>query len=79
MGSTVQGRVRQTRNRIHAPPTAKEREEMKDADKKYVYCKYCGAKLRHDIVGQFCPTINCQWAQGLPAAEDTAPHKERKK
>jgi hypothetical protein len=31
MGSTVQGRVRQTRNRIHAPPTAKEREEMNTA------------------------------------------------
>ena len=38
---------------------------------KYLYCKYCGAKLKRDIVGQFCPTKNCQWQYGLPLADDT--------
>jgi hypothetical protein len=29
-----------------------------------LYCKYCGAKLRRDPVGHYCPTRNCQWQHG---------------
>jgi len=29
-----------------------------------LYCKYCGAKRKRDSVGHYCPTKNCQWAQG---------------
>ncbi len=32
---------------------------------KRVRCKYCGAKLRHDDIGQKCPTHNCQWEHGV--------------
>lgn len=32
---------------------------------KYIYCKYCGAKLKRDHIGQYCPTENCDWHQGL--------------
>lgn len=38
----------------------KGRKEAKKIDG-YVYCKYCGAKLKKDFVGKFCPTKNCQW------------------
>ncbi len=38
---------------------------------KWRICKYCGARLRRDSVGQYCPTKNCQWHHGLPASEDT--------
>jgi len=30
-----------------------------------IYCKYCGAKLKKDIVGHYCPTENCQWHHGV--------------
>lgn len=30
-----------------------------------MYCKYCGAKLRLDAVGHYCPTRNCQWRHGV--------------
>ena len=42
----------------------------------YVRCKYCGAKLRSDWIGQFCPTKNCQWQHGISTA---AARAERKK
>jgi hypothetical protein len=29
-----------------------------------LYCKYCGAKLRKDVVGHYCPSKNCQWSHG---------------
>jgi hypothetical protein len=35
----------------------------------WVRCKYCGAILRRDPVGQYCPTWNCQWEFGLPEDE----------
>lgn len=38
---------------------------------KYIYCKYCGAKLRRDSIGQYCPQKNCQWHHGLPKDDDT--------
>ncbi len=38
---------------------------------KWIYCRYCGAKLRRDPVGQYCKTKNCQWEYGLPRTEDT--------
>lgn len=38
---------------------------------KWSYCKYCGARLRRDPVGQYCPTKSCQWHQGLPKEDDT--------
>src|SRR6185295_11022474 len=37
--------------------------------KKMTRCKYCGAKLRRDVVGQYCPTKNCQWGHGIPERE----------
>ena len=27
------------------------------------HCKYCGAKLRLDFVGHYCPTKNCERAR----------------
>ncbi len=27
-----------------------------------IYCRYCGAKLKRDTVGMYCPTKNCQWS-----------------
>ena len=38
---------------------------------KWTRCKYCGAKLRRDHVGQYCPTENCQWQHGLPKEDDS--------
>jgi hypothetical protein len=38
---------------------------------KWTHCKYCGARLSRDIVGQYCLTKNCQWHHGLPASEDS--------
>lgn len=32
---------------------------------RYVYCKYCGAKLKRDAIGPYCPTENCQWQHGF--------------
>ena len=28
-------------------------------------CKYCGARLKRDAAGQYCPTRNCQWQHGV--------------
>ena len=42
----------------------------------YVFCKYCGARLKRDAVGHYCPTHNCQWSQGVSncvSKEDTKP------
>jgi len=33
-------------------------------------CKYCGAILRRDAVGLYCPTENCQWHHGIDDEED---------
>ncbi|MFA5187647.1 MAG: hypothetical protein WC551_14295 [Patescibacteria group bacterium] len=38
---------------------------------KWTHCKYCGARLRRDYVGQYCPTVNCQWHHGLTEKDDT--------
>ena len=27
-------------------------------------CKYCGAKRKLDVVGHYCPTVNCDWQHG---------------
>ena len=53
----------------------KRKKPVKDTDNKLVtdrrvYCKYCGARLRRDCVGRFCPTKNCQWQHGLPSEEE---------
>ena len=37
---------------------------------KRIYCRFCGAKLKRDEVGMYCPTKNCQWSHGLPEDED---------
>ena len=29
-----------------------------------IYCRYCGAKLKRDATGHYCPTRNCQWQYG---------------
>lgn len=36
---------------------------------KRIYCKYCGATLKRDAVGRFCPTQNCQWHHGFDEEE----------
>lgn len=33
-------------------------------------CKYCGAILRRDAVGLYCPTKNCQWQYGSDEADE---------
>lgn len=38
---------------------------------KYTHCRYCGARLKRDFIGQKCPTPNCQWQHGLSDEEDT--------
>lgn len=38
---------------------------------KWTRCKYCGARLRRDYIGQHCPTRNCQWEHGLTKGDDT--------
>ena len=30
-----------------------------------IYCKFCGARLKKDNVGHYCPTDNCQWEYGV--------------
>jgi len=30
-----------------------------------VRCRYCGALLSRDMIGHYCPTVNCQWEHGL--------------
>lgn len=27
-----------------------------------IYCVFCGAKLKRDNCGRYCPTKNCQWS-----------------
>ena len=44
---------------------------MRKSQNKSIYCIYCGARLRRDAIGQFCPTDNCQWNQGLPEGESS--------
>ena len=51
-----------------------------------IYCIYCGAKRRRDIVGHYCPSLNCQWQYGFSTCpvnpkhdENTEPAEEEKK
>lgn len=44
---------------------------MPNKPNKWTHCRYCGAQLRRDPHGQYCPTRNCQWQYGLPESEDT--------
>jgi hypothetical protein len=39
-------------------------------EEKRIYCKYCGARLKKDYIGRYCPTENCQWQHGLPEDEE---------
>lgn len=39
-----------------------------------VRCRYCGAVLKLDVVGHYCPTRNCQWQHGVAGC----PHGEWK-
>ncbi len=35
-------------------------------------CRYCGASLKWDVDGPYCPTPNCQWAltgTGIPESQ----------
>ena len=46
---------------------------MSQKDECPLYCKHCGAKLRLDPVGHYCPTHNRQWqfgAHGCPVRGD---------
>lgn len=38
-----------------------------------LYCRYCGAGLRQDWLGHYCPTHNCQWAHGVEGCLWTQP------
>jgi len=31
-----------------------------------IYCRFCGARLKKDRIGHYCPTYNCQWRYGIP-------------
>ncbi len=42
-----------------------------------IYCLYCGAKLKKDTVGKYCPTKNCQQQFGLTDNEEYKYHKEK--
>lgn len=44
---------------------------------KWLHCRYCGARLRRDHIGQYCSTRNCQWQHGLPKDDDTPTYLER--
>jgi len=44
-----------------------------------MYCRFCGARLKRDTVGKYCPTRNCQWQHGIPEEEEGKPAKRRKK
>lgn len=33
-------------------------------------CKYCGAVMKEDSVGHYCPTPNCDWQHGIPESEE---------
>lgn len=46
---------------------------------KWTHCRYCGARLRKDLVGQYCPTRNCQWQHGLPQSQDDGPPRKRRR
>jgi hypothetical protein len=35
-------------------------------------CKFCGAKLKRDPFGLYCPTKNCQWQYGVDEETDSA-------
>jgi len=35
-----------------------------------VYRKFCGAKLKRDAHGLYCPTRNCQWRYGADELDD---------
>lgn len=41
-----------------------------------IYCIYCGAKRRRDIVGHYCPTRNCQWQYGFSTCPVSREKKE---
>ena len=30
-----------------------------------IYCRFCGAKLKKDTVGHYCPSKNCSWSLGV--------------
>lgn len=40
-----------------------------------IYCRFCGAKLKKDHIGKYCPTYNCQWQHGVPEEEEDKPKK----
>lgn len=37
---------------------------------KRTYCKFCGARLKIDAVGLYCPTENCQWSLSGPGYDE---------
>ncbi len=43
---------------------------------KYTRCKYCGARLKRDSIGQRCGTRNCKWQYGLPTSDDSPTKKK---
>ena len=55
----------------------KEASFMSERDGCPIYCKYCGAKLKRDNVGHYCPTRNCQWQYGVSGCPVRAAAKEK--
>ncbi len=44
-----------------------------------IRCQHCGAILRRDADGHYCPTKNCQWSLTGPGCPcDQPPKKEGK-
>lgn len=42
-----------------------------------IYCRFCGAKLKKDNIGHYCPTSNCQNQYGVDGCTEEE-IKERK-
>ena len=41
------------------------------------FCKYCGAELKRDPIGHYCPTKNCQFHQGVSTCPPPSKKEER--
>lgn len=44
-----------------------------------IYCRFCGAKLKRDIVGHYCPTDNCQEQYEVKGCVIGSTGRERRK
>ena len=42
--------------------TDKEKIDKLLKKERRIRCKFCGARLKRDMIGPYCPTANCQWS-----------------